>query len=135
MCCILLIIPFEAETGEHYSLVQNRERLHTGLSNLSPLWIVEVVISSLLCPVDSQKIQEVWGKAKGNINAAVFKDVGHEEGGPEEGEEERIKETEAEKADAQGFSETQDSTDKVNNLVVDTNSVKAAKRSALKIGA
>ena len=51
------------------------------------------------------------------------------------GEEERIKETEAEKADAQGSSETQDNADKANNLATDTNSVKAAKRSAPKIGA
>ncbi|KAG0640190.1 hypothetical protein HOY80DRAFT_1070636 [Tuber brumale] len=51
------------------------------------------------------------------------------------GEEERIKETEAEKADAQGSSETQGSADKANNLAADTNSVKAAKRSAPKIGA
>jgi len=51
------------------------------------------------------------------------------------GEEERIKETEAEKGDAQGSSETQDTLDKANNLAADTNSVKAAKSSPPKIGA
>ncbi|PUU74493.1 hypothetical protein B9Z19DRAFT_1103433 [Tuber borchii] len=51
------------------------------------------------------------------------------------GEEERIEETEAERADARGSSETQDNVDKANNLAADTNSVKAAKRSAPKIGA
>ncbi|PUU72218.1 hypothetical protein B9Z19DRAFT_1138646 [Tuber borchii] len=51
------------------------------------------------------------------------------------GEEERIEETETEKSDAQASSESQDSAEKANNVVADTNSVKAAKRSAPKIGA
>ena len=41
-------------------------------SYLQP-WIVEVVKSSLLYLVDSQKIQEVLEKAEGNIDAEVSK--------------------------------------------------------------
>ena len=49
------------------------------------------------------------------------------------GEEEMIKETESEQADAQGSSESQDNADKASGLAADTNGVKTARRSAPKI--
>ncbi|KAG0640510.1 hypothetical protein HOY80DRAFT_1135921 [Tuber brumale] len=85
-----------------------------------------------------QKIQEVLVEAKGNIYAAVSNLLDAEEGGKRRAssrKEERMEETEAEKADAQGSSETQESVDNANNLAAATNSVKAVKRSAPKIGA
>lgn len=80
------------------------------------------------------KQQEEEGEKKGHANKS--KDVREKEKvDVTPGEEERIKETEAEKADAQGSSEAQDNADKVNDLAADTNDVKNARRSAPKIGA
>ncbi|PUU79414.1 hypothetical protein B9Z19DRAFT_1125204 [Tuber borchii] len=82
---------------------------------------------------ESEQQQEQEGEKKEHANKS--EDLREkEEVDKTLGEEERIEETEAEKADTQGYSETQENIDKVNNLAVDTNSVKAAKRSTPKIG-
>jgi len=51
---------------------KQQEKKLVNHSYLQP-WIVEVVKSSLLYLVDSQKIQEVLEKAEGNIDAEVSK--------------------------------------------------------------
>ncbi|KAG0640506.1 hypothetical protein HOY80DRAFT_1068711 [Tuber brumale] len=123
-------------------LIRRKENKRLANSSYVLPWMVEVVISSLPYLVDTQKIQEEGEqqhqKEEGekNENANKGKEVREkEEVDISLGKKERMEETEAEKADAQGSSETQESADKANNLEAATNSVKAAKRSPPKIGA
>ena len=83
---------------------------------------------------EDEQQEEEEGEKKGHANKS--KDMGKKEKVDVAlGEGERIKEIEAERADAQGSSEPQDNAGKANDLAADTNGAKTAMRSAPKIGA